>query len=137
MEAKGAELTAAEEALEKMEKENGARGMSKAETKEEIDMLTSQVEADTKYIKQVQDALAEKKAEWKERQALRMKEQEAISKAISILHSDDARDTFKKSFASQGYLFLQLQEQGQHQRQKSGAFQVLHKASMAARDSRL
>merc|ERR1719297_368802 len=119
MEAKGAELAAAEEALEKMEKENGARGMSKAETKEEIDMLTSQVEADTKYIKQVQDALAEKKAEWKERQALRMKEQEAISKAISILHSDDARDLFKKSFESQGYLFLQVKEQD-HRQQKKG-----------------
>merc|ERR1719189_746466 len=98
MDSKGAELSAAEEALEKMEKENGARGMSKAETKEEIGMLTSQVEADTKYIKQVQDALAEKKEEWKWRQELRMKEQEAISKAISILHSDDSRDLFKKSF---------------------------------------
>merc|ERR1719195_1584287 len=137
MEAKGAELAAAQEALEKMEKENGARGLSKEETKEEIDALTAQVEADTKYIKQVKDALAEKKAEWKDRQDLRMKEQEAISKAISILHSDDARDTFKKSFASQGYLFLQVQEQGQHQRQKSGAFQALHRASVAVRDSRL
>merc|ERR1712113_1312192 len=39
MDSKGAELSAAEEALEKMEKENGARGMSKAETKEEIGML--------------------------------------------------------------------------------------------------
>jgi len=136
MEAKGAELTAAEEALEKMEKENGARGMSKAETKEEIDMLTSQVEADTKYIKQVQDALAEKKAEWKERQALRMKEQEAISKAISILHSDDSRDLFKKSFESQGYLFLQIKEKD-HRQQKKGALQVLHLASMAAGDGRL
>merc|ERR1712173_69458 len=96
-----------------MEKENGARGMSKAETKEEIAALTSQVEADTKYIKQVQDALAEKKEEWKWRQELRMKEQEAISKAISILHSDDSRDLFKKSFASQGYFFLQVQEKSQ------------------------
>jgi len=136
MKAKGAELSAAEEALEKMEKENGARGMSKAETKEEIDMLTSQVEADTKYIKQVQDALAEKKKEWKERQALRLKEQEAISKAISILHSDDARDLFKKSFASQSFLFLQVQEQG-HQQQKKSALKALHLASMAVRDSRL
>merc|ERR1712129_36997 len=58
MKSKGAELDAAEEALEKMEKENGARGMSKEETKEEIDMLTAQVGADTKYIKQVKDALA-------------------------------------------------------------------------------
>jgi len=136
MEAKGAELSAAEEALEKMEKENGARGMSKAETKEEIGMLTSQVEADTKYIKQVRDALAEKKKEWKIRQELRLKEQEAISKAISILHSDDARDLFKKSFASQGYLFLQL-NQGQNQQQQKSAFQTLHLASMASGDKRV
>merc|ERR1719499_461049 len=107
MKSKGAELAAAQEALEKMEKENGARGLSKEETKEEIDALTAQVEADTKYIKQVKDALAEKKAEWKARQSLRLKEQEAIGKAISILYSDDARDLFKKSLASQGYLFLQ------------------------------
>merc|ERR1712113_207187 len=30
-----------------------------------------------------------------------------------------------------------VQEQGQHQRQKSGAFQALHRASVAVRDSRL
>ena len=29
-----------------------------------------------------------------------------ISKAIYILHNDDARDNFKKSFASQGFLFV-------------------------------
>merc|ERR1719362_2616617 len=121
MDSKGAELSAAEEALEKMEKENGARGMSKKETKEEIEMLSSQVEADTKYIKQVQDALAEKKAEWKDRQSLRLKEQEAISKAISILHSDDARDLFKKSLASQGYLFLQEVSSKQLRHKKSAA----------------
>merc|ERR1719468_661676 len=136
MEAKGAELTAAEEALEKMEKENGARGMSKAETKEEIDMLTSQVEADTKYIKQVQDALAEKKEEWKWRQELRLKEQEAISKAISILHSDDARDLFKKSFESQGYFFLQEKSTSQMRNQDNAA-RLLKKAAAVSKDARL
>merc|ERR1712110_1280641 len=65
-----------------------------------------------------------------------MKEQEAIRKALSILHSDDARDPFKKSFASQGYLFLQL-NQGEYQQQQKSAFQTLHLASMAAGDRRL
>merc|ERR1719336_1068236 len=137
MKSKGDELAAAEEALEKMEKENGARGMSKAETKEEIDMLTSQVEADTKYIKQVRDALAEKKKEeWKWRQELRLKEQEAISKAISILHSDDARDLFKKSFESQGYLFLQEKSSSQMHSQQN-ALQFLKKAAAVSKDARL
>jgi len=136
MKSKKSELAAAEEALEKMEKENGARGMSKAETKEEIEMLSNQVEADTKYIKQVQDALAEKKLEWKDRQSLRLKEQEAISKAISILHSDDARDLFKKSLASQGYLFLQ-EESSKNLRSKINAAGLLKKAALISKDSRL
>jgi peptidoglycan hydrolase CwlO-like protein len=99
-------------------------------------MLTSQVEADTKYIKQVKDALAEKKAEWKDRQSLRLKEQEAISKAISILHSDDARDLFKKSLASQGYLFLQEMSSKQV-RGKDAATRLLKKASSVSKDGRL
>merc|ERR1719468_641834 len=136
MESKCSRLTAAEEALEKMEKENGARGMSKAETKEEIDMLTSQVEADTKYIKQVQATLAEKKEEWKWRQELRLKEQEAISKAISILHSDDARDLFKKSFESQGYFFLQETSTSQ-MRNQANAARLLKNAAAVSKDARL
>merc|ERR1711957_744935 len=32
------------------------------------------------------------------------------NKAISILHSDDARDLMKKSYASQGYFFLQTSD---------------------------
>lgn len=47
-----------------------------------------------------------KNEEWKARQELRSGELEAISKAISILHNDDARDLFKKSFKSQGYMQL-------------------------------
>jgi len=136
MKSKGAELAAAEEALEKMDKENGARGKSREETEEEIALLTSQVEADTKYIKQVKDALAEKKAEWKDRQSLRLQEQEAISKAISILHSDDARDLFKKSLASQGYFFLQEMSSKQV-RGKDAATRLLKKASVVSKDGRL
>jgi len=107
-EAKGAELQAALDALTKMEKETGARGLSKEEAQEEVDALKKQVVDDTKYIKQVEDALATKKTEWKDRKELRAGELEAISKAISVLHSDDARDLFKRSFKSQGaLLFLQ------------------------------
>jgi peptidoglycan hydrolase CwlO-like protein len=97
----------AEKALLNMDKENGARGMNKEEAQAEVDSLTKQVENDTKYIAQVKKSLAEKKEEWKDRQALRAAEVAAMNKAISILHSDDARDMMKKSFSSQGYLFLQ------------------------------
>merc|ERR1719409_80160 len=109
MESKKEQKEATEEALTKMEKENGARAMSKEDAQTEVDALTTQVENDTKYIEQAKKQLAEKKEEWKDRQALRAGEIAAMNKAIAILHSDDARDLMKKSFASQGYLFLQLQ----------------------------
>jgi len=102
-----AQKEAAEEALRKMIAETGARGMSKEETQEEIDSLKKQVENDKKYIEQVVNSLKDKKEEWKDRQSLRAGEIAAINKAISILHSDDARDLFKQSFKSQGYLLLQ------------------------------
>merc|ERR1740121_2029598 len=107
MDSKGKQKKAAQDALDKMEKESGAKGLSRGDAQAEIDMLTKQVANDKKYIGQLQDALDKKKSEWKVRQSLRAEEQEAISKAISILHGDDARDLFKRSFTSQGYLFLQ------------------------------
>merc|ERR1719463_731619 len=87
-----------------MESENGAKGMSRQDSVDERDDLKKQVADDTKFIAQTEKSLAEKKAAWKVRSELRAGELAAISKAIYILHNDDARDLFKKSFASQGFL---------------------------------
>eukprot|EP00928_Gymnodinium_smaydae_P028718 TRINITY_DN2183_c0_g1_i1.p1 TRINITY_DN2183_c0_g1~~TRINITY_DN2183_c0_g1_i1.p1 ORF type:complete len:790 (-),score=195.57 TRINITY_DN2183_c0_g1_i1:112-2358(-) len=106
--AKGKQKAAAEDALVKMEKEGGARGLSKAEAQAEVDDLTTQVADDKKFIGTLQSSLDTKKSEYKARVDLRTQELAAISKAISVLHSDDARDLFKKSLASQGYSFLQV-----------------------------
>merc|ERR1719172_209536 len=85
-----------------------AEGAAKGETiencEEEIAALEKQVENDRKYIDQTQTALDDMKAEYKDRKALRAGELEAISKAIGVLTSDEARDTFAKSYKSQGYL---------------------------------
>lgn len=106
--AKGSQKAAAEEALVKMEKEMGARGMSKADAVAEVDALAQQKADDTQYITQLQGSLDAKKTEWQERSVLRTKEVAAISQALSILRSDDSRDVSKKSVESQGYSFLQL-----------------------------
>jgi len=71
--------------------------MSKENAQTEVDALKTQVSNDEKFISQTAKALEDKKAEWKDRQALRTGEIAAINKAIGILHSDDARDMFKKS----------------------------------------
>jgi len=103
--AKQGQLDAAQGALNKMESENGAKGMSRQDSEDELNALKKQVQDDTKFIGQTEKALEEKKASWKVRSELREGELAAISKAIYILHNDDARDLFKKSFSSQ---FLRL-----------------------------
>jgi len=138
MEAKGAEKKSAEDALAKMEKETGARELSKAEAKDELTALTAQVENDKKYIAQVQTSLAEKKQEWKDRKELRTGELAAISQAISILHSDDARDLVKKSLASQeGFLFIEEGSSAVAQQRMASVVGTLRTAAGLGRDRRL
>jgi len=134
---KGDQKSAAQDALERMDSENGAKGMSKMESQEEHDKLQEQVKDDTAYVKQVEASLAEKKEEWKDRQTLRTAELAAISKAVSILRSDDARDTFKKSFKSQNKgAFLQVKE-GSMSMSQRGAFEALKQAAASSNDARL
>merc|ERR1712008_315943 len=78
-----------------------------------------------------------KKTEWTERQEVRSKEQEAISKAIAILHSDDARDLFKKSFESHGFMLLQESETTALTWGRQQAKAVILNAARTAKDSRL
>lgn len=101
------QLGASRDALTKMEVENGAKGMSSEQAQEEVDALKTQVKDDTKFIAETQQSVADKKEAWKVRSELRAGELAAINKAIYILHNDDARDLFKKSFGSQGF-FLQM-----------------------------
>merc|ERR1719453_1275041 len=80
--------------------------MSRQDSVDERDDLKKQVSNDEKFIAQTQKALEDKKKSWKVRSELREGELAAISKAIYILHNDDARDLMKRSFASQGFLQL-------------------------------
>jgi len=103
-EAKMEQLATAQDALNKMDGENGAKAMSKEDAETERDALTTQRTNDEGFIEATANDLATKKGEWKDRQLLRAGEIEAINKAISILHSDDARDLFKSSMKSQSFL---------------------------------
>mmetsp|Transcript_42394 Transcript_42394/g.137026 ORF Transcript_42394/g.137026 Transcript_42394/m.137026 type:complete len:733 (-) Transcript_42394:184-2382(-) len=138
MESKNAEKSSAQDALAKMEKETSARGMSREESASELDALTTQIKNDETYIEQVQKALAEKKQEWKDRKELRTGELAAISQAISILHSDDARDLVKKSLASQeGFLFIEEGSSAVAQQRMASVVGTLRTAAGLGRDRRL
>eukprot|EP00933_Yihiella_yeosuensis_P045961 TRINITY_DN413_c0_g2_i2.p1 TRINITY_DN413_c0_g2~~TRINITY_DN413_c0_g2_i2.p1 ORF type:complete len:734 (-),score=255.38 TRINITY_DN413_c0_g2_i2:75-2276(-) len=96
-ETKEKEKAAAEALLAKLDGEYAARAKAKAESQEEIDALTKQNEEDNALIKAATSQMEEKAALWDQRLAYRTGEQEALSKAIEILHSDEARDLFAKS----------------------------------------
>jgi len=130
---KQGQLDAAQKALNKMESENGAKGGSRQDSVDERDDLKQQVKDDSKFIKQTEKALADKKASWKVRSELRSGELAAISKAIYILHNDGARDLFKKSFSSQ---FLQVQ-QTSHMAKSESAAVALRLAASRSGDERL
>merc|ERR1719456_1159463 len=61
MEGKQGQLDASREALNKMESENGAKGMSKQDAEDELNALKKQVKNDKKFIAQTEKALEEKK----------------------------------------------------------------------------
>mmetsp|Transcript_37520 Transcript_37520/g.60133 ORF Transcript_37520/g.60133 Transcript_37520/m.60133 type:complete len:736 (+) Transcript_37520:44-2251(+) len=133
MDAKGQQLSAARESLTKMNEENGAKAMTLEEAMDEVDALKTQVKNDTEFIAETEKSLADKKESWKVRSELRAGEIAAINKAIYILHNDDARDLFKKSFASQG-LFLQVQQKA-HQSLRRRAQQAAVALKYAASHS--
>jgi len=126
------QLTEAEDALNKMDGENGAKGQSKEDSETERDALTTQRTNDENYIQATATDLATKKGEWKDRQIMRAGEIEAINKAVSILHSDDARDMFKSSYKSQGF-FLQVTASSK----SSSAGAILASAAKRSGDKRM
>merc|ERR1719160_996449 len=128
------ELGTAEEALTDGNKEGSARNMAKDEAQQEVDDLKAQIEADEGYIKDTEEAYGIKMEEFKERKKLRKLEVASINKAIAILNSDDAKDTFNKSFKSQGYLLLQKSALSKLRQQASAA---VRRAGIVANDPRL
>merc|ERR1719465_324186 len=131
---KNDQLSAAQDALNGGEGEGAARALSMEESQEEVDALTTQVENDEQYIKQAEDSYAVKITEWKERKRLRTEEIASISKAISILASDDAKDLMSSSFKSQGGFFLQENTAG-CTKQKRAAKVVSKLRDMASKHS--
>jgi hypothetical protein len=67
---------------------------------------------------------------------LRTAEIASINEAISVLRSDDARDTFKKSFDSQGFLQTSMTKKHHHTR-RSLALSAIRKAAVKSKDGRM
>lgn len=131
---KAEQKTSAETALLALAQENGARAMAISEAEEELEALKVQMESDTKTIKDVRANMVTKAAEWGERSVARQNEIKAISEAISILHSDDARDALQKTLGRASF----IQESSKITSPASGkALDALRKVSLVTADVRL
>ena len=106
MKSKESLLEKAQNSLVTMHGEGCAAGLSKQDSKDAD--LKEQIKNDKTFMEETHSALEDKKEEWKERKVLMVGEIAAMNKAISILHSDDARDLFKQSFESHGASFVQI-----------------------------
>merc|ERR1719181_1333304 len=110
LESKQEALSTAESALRQQAGENGARGESRAECMEEKKDLEDQNTRDEGYIADTKASCATKADEWDERKRIRADEISSIQQAITVLRSDDARDVFKSSLESQGFLQIKKVE---------------------------
>ena len=130
---KADEKAAAEALLSKLDREYAARDKAKAESREEIDLLTAQNTEDNNLIAEANAQLEEKAKLWDQRLAYRTGEQEAVGKAIELLHSDDARELFARSTS-----FLQLSAVSTAQVEAaSSASKLLVEQAGISHDSRL
>jgi len=140
MEAKTEQLDQAKQALLDKSGENGARGEALATSEAEKKDLEGQNERDTKFLADTKATCEKKADEWSERKRLRAGEIASIQEAIGILRSDDARDTFNRSFKSQGFLQLQAvvdHSEQQREARKKTALAALRRAVAHSTDERL
>jgi hypothetical protein len=133
MEAKTAQMEAAKQALLDKSGENGARGKALADSENEKGDLEGQSERDVKFLADTKQACEEKAKAWSERKRLRAEEIASIGEAIGILRSDDARDTFNKSFNSQ--TLVQLSKKASPRATK--ALNLLRRATSRSHDERV
>merc|ERR1719160_1378586 len=96
--AKEDQLKSAKSALESLGGETASREEATEEANQEITTLEDQIKKDKEVIDEVTTSYEEKLGEWKERKKLMTLEVMSISKALSILRSDEARDSMTTAF---------------------------------------
>lgn len=86
-----------------------------AQGKEDREDTQNSLSVDQQFLVELKQKCTMTDQEWEERQKLRQAELTAVSEAISLLSSDDARDLFSKNFNRNQVSFVQLQQVGSFQ----------------------
>merc|ERR1719482_611135 len=69
-----------------------------AQAKQDLDDTRNSLDADQKFLMNLKETCQNTDAEWAERQKARQEEIKGCGEALAILSSDDAHDTFTKTF---------------------------------------
>eukprot|EP00747_Dinoflagellata_sp_TGD_P152747 gnl/TRDRNA2_/TRDRNA2_177336_c1_seq19.p1 gnl/TRDRNA2_/TRDRNA2_177336_c1~~gnl/TRDRNA2_/TRDRNA2_177336_c1_seq19.p1 ORF type:complete len:723 (+),score=273.51 gnl/TRDRNA2_/TRDRNA2_177336_c1_seq19:236-2170(+) len=97
--AKEEEIASGQAMLDKKTNELATADEKNAEAKEDLTDTKSTLAADEEFLNMLKEQCANVDAEWEERQKTRQLEMESCSKALAVLSSDDAHDTFSSTFS--------------------------------------
>merc|ERR1719387_1135678 len=95
--AKEAEIAAAQEQIETKTEELASTDEKNAQAKEDREQTSETLSADEKYLMNLKEKCQMTDQEFEERLKTRQLEMQAVSKAMAILSSDDAMDTFSSA----------------------------------------
>merc|ERR1719243_69064 len=104
-----------------------------AQAKQDIEDTRAKLSADEQFLMMLKEKCQMTDQEWEERQKTRQLEMEAVSKALAILSSDDAHDTFTRTFNPE---FLQMESSSQKSL-RSQAEQLLKTVAQKVNSPRL
>jgi len=107
--AKRNEIAAGRKQIETKTQQKASAILEMAEDKHSIKDTKASLAADTELMTQVKDRCGSMDTEFEKRRKMRSEELEAVAKALQILESDEARDSFGKTFSTS---FLQLSSVG-------------------------
>jgi septal ring factor EnvC (AmiA/AmiB activator) len=108
MAAKKKEIAALTKMIEEKLERQAALKVSVAEMKADVGDTAEAIEADKKFLANLEVNCAAKKKEWAVRSATRAEELVALADTIKVLNDDDALELFKKTLPSASASFVQV-----------------------------
>merc|ERR1719254_165949 len=117
--AKSKEIAAQSATVEAKTKQIGELGVAIVQMKEDLSDTQAALEADKKFLAELETSCKTKTAEWEERSKTRAEELVALADTIKVLNDDDALELFKKTLPSASASLLQLQASGAAQRREA------------------
>merc|ERR1719460_884230 len=96
--AKEEEIKAGQDQSETKTQELADTDEANAQAKQDLEDTRNSLEADQKFLMNLKETCQNTDAEWEERQKARQEEMQGCGEALSILSSDDAHDTFTRTF---------------------------------------